>query len=92
MLSRYQWGSQIISTMLPWVRSLRHGGNRLESFDIPLVCMLSSSRKGVLHALSHCLRMPLTNSPNRLEALIHFFPAKRAATLYPGEAVKEGGQ
>lgn len=28
----------------------RDGGNRLESFDIPLVCVLHSWRKGVLHA------------------------------------------
>lgn len=50
MLSGYQKGSQVISTGLLWVK--RDGGSRLESFDIPLVCVLNSSRKGVLHAFS----------------------------------------
>lgn len=78
--------------MLPWVKRLGDGGNRLESFDIPLVCMLNSSRKGVFHVSSHCLQMPLKNSPSRLKTLIHFFSAKRAAALCPGVGVKEGEQ
>lgn len=61
MLSGYQKGSHVISTVLLWVK--RDGGNRLESFDIPLICVLSSLRKGALHASSSCLWMPVKNSP-----------------------------
>lgn len=74
MLSGYQKGSQVISAVLLWVK--RDGGNRLESFDIPLVCVLSSSRKGELHASSWCLRVPGKNGPSRLRALIHLLSAK----------------
>lgn len=57
-------------TVLPWVKGLGDEGNRLQSFDIPLVCVLNSSRKGVLHASSRCLWMPLLNSSSRLKTLI----------------------
>lgn len=88
MLSGYLKGSQVISTVLLSVK--RDGDSRLESFDIPLVCVLNSSRKGVLHASSCCLQMPVKNSPSRMKALIHFLSARRAAALCPGVGGKEG--
>lgn len=50
MLSGYQKGSQVISTVLLWVK--RDGGNRLESFDIPLsVCSIPQGKECSMHLL-----------------------------------------